>query len=96
MTEPFFSVLRLKHLASKDIGDGSIALLPLGMVVATCDLVRVVRTNELTHFQLDSKERAFGDYSPGRYAWLLENIHALPEPIPAKGSLGLWEWEGYS
>lgn len=43
---------------------------------------------------LDSNEFAFGDYSAGRYAWLLADVLALPEPIPAKGALGLWEWEG--
>lgn len=42
----------------------------------------------------DEPELSFGDYSVGRCAWLLENIRALPEPIPAKGALGLWEWEG--
>jgi len=33
----------------------------------------------------------FGDYSPGRFGWLLADIKALPEPIPCKGSLGLWD-----
>jgi hypothetical protein len=37
-------------------------------------------------------ELSFGDYTPGRYAWILTNVKALPEPIPAKGALGLWEW----
>lgn len=39
----------------------------------------------------DEPELSFGDYSVGRYAWELINIRALPEPIPAKGALGLWE-----
>lgn len=43
---------------------------------------------------LDSNEYAFGDYSPNRYAWLLADVKILPTPIPAKGALGLWEWEG--
>lgn len=43
---------------------------------------------------LDSNEYAFGDYTPGRYAWLLSDVQALSTPIPAKGQLGLWEWEG--
>lgn len=38
-------------------------------------------------------EYDFGDYASGRYAWLLRNVEALPEPIPARGMLGLWEWE---
>lgn len=36
-------------------------------------------------------ETAFGDYTPGRYGWLLENVKPI-EPIPARGSLGLWDW----
>lgn len=38
-------------------------------------------------------ELAFGDYSPGRYMWLLSNVQALDKPMPAKGMLGLWEAE---
>lgn len=33
-----------------------------------------------------------GDYEPGRFAWIFEDVIDLPEPIPAKGALGLWEW----
>lgn len=39
-------------------------------------------------------ELSFGDYTPGRYAWLLSDVQALPTPIPAKGQLGLWTWRG--
>jgi hypothetical protein len=41
----------------------------------------------------DDPEYFFGDYTPGRYAWILANVKTLPEPIPAKGALGLWEWK---
>jgi hypothetical protein len=39
-----------------------------------------------------AKEIAFGDYTPGRYAWLLAHVQMLPEPIQVRGALGLWEW----
>lgn len=39
----------------------------------------------------DSNEYAFGDYSPGRFAWLLADVKALPEPVECRGALGLWE-----
>lgn len=39
----------------------------------------------------DSPERAFGDYAPGRYAWLLANVRALPEPVPCRGYQQLWD-----
>ncbi|CQR74146.1 ASCH domain protein [Sporomusa ovata DSM 2662] len=38
------------------------------------------------------QEFAFGDWTPGRYAWILENVHSI-DPIPAKGRQRLWEWE---
>lgn len=41
----------------------------------------------------DEPERSFGDYTAGRYAWVLRNLVELPEPVPARGGLGLWEWE---
>lgn len=34
----------------------------------------------------------FGDYSPGRYAWLLKDAVKFETPIPWKGSLGLWNF----
>jgi hypothetical protein len=39
-------------------------------------------------------ELSFGNYAPGRYAWLLADIRALPTPTRARGLPGLWEWEG--
>lgn len=38
-------------------------------------------------------EHILGDFTPGRFAWMLTNIKPLPEPIPAKGKQGIWEWE---
>jgi hypothetical protein len=38
-------------------------------------------------------ELSFGDYKPGRYAWILTNLKPLEKPIPAKGALSLWEWD---
>jgi len=40
----------------------------------------------------DDPERAFGDYTPGRYAWLLEDVRRFDTPIEYKGALGLWTW----
>ncbi|CAI6074776.1 hypothetical protein PAECIP112173_02343 [Paenibacillus sp. JJ-100] len=38
-------------------------------------------------------EYHFGDYSDGRYAWQLDEVVQLHEPVPAKGQLSLWNWE---
>lgn len=37
-----------------------------------------------------SDQLPFGDFSPGRWAWLLEAIVVLDEPIPCKGKQGVW------
>lgn len=87
--EPFLSALEQARVGP--------AGFPLGKVIATAELINVQRigyhvmplhqTNE-GH----QRELAFGDYSKGRYAWFLGNVQPLPEPVPARGALGLWEW----
>lgn len=83
-----------------------VAEIPTGVIVATCRLVSCLPTRELQEnqiiemdpaagcddFNLNDQERAFGDYEPGRWAWLLADIKRTP-PIPATGALGLWEWK---
>lgn len=64
--------------------------LPLGCVIAVCDLVGTFSTNGKIDVPLT--EYTFGDLGPNRYGWVLANVRALPEPIPAKGKLNLWEW----
>lgn len=72
--------------------------LPLGAVIATAKLVTCIRLeDDLTvrdtlALSEARHEQSFGDYSPGRFAWVLRDVVALPEPIPARGALGLWEF----
>jgi hypothetical protein len=72
--------------------------LPLGCVVAVCDLAAVLPTTESESLfesisEWPPSELPFGDFSPGRFAWLLKNIRALENPIPARGARSLWEWD---
>jgi hypothetical protein len=39
---------------------------------------------------LSEQERIFGDYSPGRFAWILQDIQRLEKPIPYRGAQGLF------
>ncbi len=34
----------------------------------------------------------YGDFTPGRFAWLLDNIIRLPEPPAARGGQRIWNW----
>jgi hypothetical protein len=38
-------------------------------------------------------QRPYGDFAPGRFAWILDGIEPLIDPIPATGHQTLWEWE---
>ena len=38
-------------------------------------------------------EKLCGEYAPGRFAWVLEQMEPLEAPVAAKGHLSLWEWE---
>ncbi len=69
-------------------------LLPRGAVLCYIDLVACVPTENVVR-GLSADERCFGDYGPGRWAWVFDpaSLRVLPEPIPARGALGLWEWE---
>ena len=40
----------------------------------------------------EDEEKAMCPCSPGRYAWILENIRKI-EPFPVKGQLGLYDVE---
>ena len=66
--------------------------MPRGFVVATCELVDVERIYADSYIP-GKPEFMFGDYTIGRYMWKLEHVKILPGPIPAKGAMGLWEWE---
>lgn len=39
-----------------------------------------------------SEQVPYGDFAPGRWAWLLEDVVSLPSPIPARGAQRIWHW----
>lgn len=57
--------------------------LPWGCIVATAIVEASIPTERLT-------PDIFGDYSPGRFGWMLTDVEALPSPIPWKGSQGIF------
>jgi hypothetical protein len=66
-------------------------LLPCGVILATCRLVKCLPTEAIRSSLHCTDEWWFGDYSRGRWAWMLSDVRRLVTPIPAKGQLGLWE-----
>lgn len=83
--------------------DGNDDHLPLGVIVAIARLSDVwstagmVAVNAMRPAGFDElltpKEEAFGDYSEGRYGFVLRDVIALKTRVPAKGALGLWTFD---
>ena len=63
--------------------------LPLGALICTAMLVDIRPTEQLAGISAD--ERWWGNYGPGRFGWLLEDVEPLPAPIPYKGLQGLFD-----
>ena len=79
--------------------------LPLGKLLAVGELAscgRIVGADR-EHSWIDDgggrrtligePERSFGDYTPGRSAWIMRDMRPLPAPIDYKGRLGLFQVE---
>lgn len=79
--------------------------LPFSAIIAVCELVDCLeihadKTGAATLWQKDAlglkigyvgpQELPLGDYTHGRYAWLLADVRALAQPIPCSGKQGLW------
>ena len=63
---------------------------PLGQVLARVWLLDCISTNGILS-RPPGHEREFGDYSPDRFAWRLDDVERFAVPFPRKGMLGLWE-----
>lgn len=67
-----------------------------GYIICKCKLVDCIYMTK--EFINDIKENNYqeyicGDYQVGRYAWILENVKPLKQPIKAKGRLGIWNYD---
>jgi hypothetical protein len=62
-----------------------------GAVVAIGDLVACRPATDVG-VELTRADQAAGNYAPGRYAWRIDRIRRLAEPIPTLGRQGLFNW----
>jgi hypothetical protein len=100
-----FSPFR-EALEAHGLKNGS--LLPLGCIIGAVDVIGsyqihhffagqalIYETTERGFINkiIKSPEHLFGDYTPGRYAWKLENPREMVEPIPYKGTQGWGKFE---
>jgi hypothetical protein len=81
-------------------------LLPFGAVVAVCDLIDVKPTDQFTLAEVRTPrypggsgrpgtwdtwtEEQLGDFSLGRFGWILGNVRPLEKPVPVLGRQGLF------
>jgi hypothetical protein len=86
---PFRQVLEAAGY-SWDLRQRFIWNLPLKHVIAIAWLEEVVPIT--SDFQVDQRERIFGNYAVSRYAWKFGAIYRLKQSVQATGRLGLWPW----
>lgn len=66
-----------------------------GFIICKCKIVDCVCMDEefIENVKKNNPDEYIcGEYKEGRYAWLLSDIQALDEFIPAKGKLGIWNY----
>lgn len=66
-----------------------------GYILCKCNLVDCIPMTEefIEHINKETNESDYGRYSEGRFAWKMELVEVLDEPIPAKGKLGIWNFD---
>jgi len=84
--EPFYQALKFR-------------VIPRGAVLAVVNLIDVIPTEDMAFVsnplnpdgqEAVETERAFGDFTRGRFAWILSAPFEFDTPIPMKGARKLW------
>lgn len=80
------------HVDFEKLGP-AINKMPRGVILCVVNVISIEPTEKVVG-DLPARERVFGNYDVGRYAWHTELMDVFTEPIPAKGNRLLWEWKG--
>ncbi len=80
---PFIEIANLLFLAKLTPDD-----LQYGKALAIIDLIDILPTENL--IGIPDLEKKFGDFSPNRYAWHLQNIRRFLKPALIRGKQGLF------
>ena len=90
------SIMSKKYKSRKELMDvlGNDEL-NYSKIICKCNLVDCVYMDEdfLKSIKNNRQEYICGEYSIGRYAWILDDIEILDNPIIASGKLGIWNYE---
>ncbi|TAL29067.1 MAG: hypothetical protein EPN98_21740 [Phenylobacterium sp.] len=72
-------------------GFATASSLPRGCIIGTVFLAGCYPVELLTaKWPEDARERRFGNYTPGRWGWVLKDPIRLREPVPCRGLQKLW------
>ncbi len=63
-----------------------------GGIIGTVEIVDCVPVENILP-TLTKQELLWGDYSPGRFAWVLKDPILFNEPVSVRGQQGWWEWK---
>jgi hypothetical protein len=78
----------------EDICPANLKQLPLSAIIGTVRVALIAPTDIITRLWMKGRfgdlAYALGDFSAGRFAWILREQLELREPIPCSGSRGLW------
>jgi hypothetical protein len=74
-----------------EAGHARLPKLPHGAVIATCTLADCIPTDSIGTMDISRSERLCGDFTFGRFAWLLGDVKKLASPIPFKGRQGFFD-----
>jgi hypothetical protein len=66
----------------------NVKAIPKGAVLGTANLYDCVQFPDPR-----APPDAYGDFTPGRWGWLLKDVVKFDPPIPIKGHQGLWNFE---
>jgi hypothetical protein len=78
-----------EELCQRVLGRDWVNTVPTGAVVAIVNLTGVKPADQVETTQDD---RMAGNFSAGRFAWVLEDVQRLDQPIPIVGRQGLFNW----
>ncbi len=89
------TIFESRHMEQAGVFD---TVLATGAVIGKARLVNCVLIDALTAELIKAQhpdEYAFGDFTPSRYAWVMEGAELFDKPVPARGKQGLWSFMGY-
>ena len=65
---------------------------PLGAIIALAEIASINPTDK-RRIVVRPLELELGDWTPGRWAWLLRRVRKLETPIPVRGWPWLWDFD---